>query len=93
MPPNKRGRLATVGHAQFNNLVPDNGAKIAPAQDRESVQIVWTREARRLAGEFSLTGDWKHFTALVRHVAGMSWPVNRSPLQRIRRLLERSTTA
>jgi hypothetical protein len=71
-PENERARLATVGHAQFDNLVPDNGIAPVPAQERESIQVVWTREARRLAGQFSLTGDWRHFRALVRHVAGMA---------------------
>jgi hypothetical protein len=89
MPPDERGPCNRAS-AQFNNLVSDNGAAGAFSQERESMQIVWTREARRLSAEFSATGDWKHFNALVRHVAGMSW---RMRLQRIRRLLERSTAA
>ena len=39
----------------------------------------WTTEARRLAGLFAATGNWKHFFALVRHVAGMCWRLNSSP--------------
>ena len=65
-PPNERARLATVGHAQTNHLSPT-----AAYQASESVQVVCTRESRRLAGQFSLTGDWRHFNALLRHVAGM----------------------
>jgi hypothetical protein len=65
MPPNGHAPACDRGNAQFNNLVPDNGVNPAPAQEHESLQVVWTREAWRLAGQFSLTGDWRHFTALV----------------------------
>jgi hypothetical protein len=88
-PPEKESARSLAGRAQSASEWSANSDAL-PA-----ITQVWTTEARRLAGEFSLTGDWRHFTALVRHVAGMSWRMNRSRLQRavIRRLLERSTAA
>jgi hypothetical protein len=87
-PPAKNGNADVLDRRIQSNESSPNSATVG-----EIAQ--WTREARRLACEFSLTGDWRHFAALVRHVAGMSWRMNRSRLKRavIRRLLERSTTA
>ena len=89
MPPDeKKSGQWSAGRTQEVELRPNSAALPAAAQAADRILLKWTREARRMAGEFSLTGDWRHFTALVRHVAAMSWRVHRSRIQRIRHLLE-----
>ena len=89
MPPNDNGRsLAGRSHMLYH-LPLDSAAGRIPAQvlsaqpgvGRTAAQLCarWTTEARRLAGLFAATGNWKHFFALLRHVAGMCWRLDFSP--------------
>jgi hypothetical protein len=59
-PPKERGGCYTAPNS--------NGDA---AYHSHAIAQIWTNEARRLAGEFSVTGDWRHFRALIRHLAGM----------------------
>lgn len=44
-----------------------------PGYDVDRFWQVWTNEARRLAGLFAETGDWKHACGFILHIAGMLW--------------------
>jgi len=64
---NERGKL----RAQIERLLREKALK-----RRRELLLMWTREARRLAGEFSRTGQWRYFRALLRHVIGRQKRLN-----------------
>ena len=64
---NERGKL----RAQIEGLLREKALK-----RRRELLLMWTREARRLAGEFSRTGQWRYFRALLRHVIGRQKRLN-----------------
>jgi hypothetical protein len=66
-PPRENGEAALGGAATREvNLALNNGVR----PTRSQIDM-WTRHAQWIAGQFSASGEWKHFRALLRHVIGM----------------------